>query len=256
MNVTAVIYRHANSLLALAGLSLPLYAAIIPNPIWFGDPNTTYQSYTFSTSSTTPLPESLANPYGDPEMLITVVPYIGVGEGYQDPAIPWSINRVDGAWDLGPDGSIQVDVPVAAPVNGGPGYVVDYFISVIYEPTAGFYSLPDVFLDPVSIASTNANPTFELEDNNFFYWGLLSAEGTISEVSANRVRILVDATEPNGSLIDTVEIHTRYTLIPETSVYSFVLGLGSLGLILLRRHRLTAARRRADISLFGSSEIQ
>jgi hypothetical protein len=218
--------------LATIGLSLPLYAAIISNPTWYGDPNTTYQSYTFSTNSTTPAPETVNNPYGAPDMLITVVPFIGVGTGYQDPN-EFSVTRVDGAWDLGPDGSIAVDVPIGPAVGIGPGYILDYFISVVYE--GGLYSVPDTFFTPVSIANTTVNPTFE--QDGIYRWHLLTAEGTISEVPTNLLQVLFDATGSNGSIVDTVEIHTRYTIIPEAGFYSLGLGLGTLGLILFRRFR-------------------
>lgn len=222
------------ALVTLFGVA-SLQGAVIPKPVWFGDANTTYQSYTFSTSSTTPAPETLTNPYGTPDMEITVVPYIGVGTGYQDPSDPLDIHRVDGAWDLGPDGSIAIDVPVAPTPGAGESYIVDVVVSVVYEPTAGLYNVPDIIYTPSSIASTTEKSDWEAD--GFFFWGLKTSETTIGNVPTELINVLVDATGDTGSLIDTVEVHTRYTLVPEPQVYALFLGVGALGLILVRRWR-------------------
>jgi len=226
-------------LFALAAIQVS--AAVIPTPVWYGDENTTYQSYTFSTSSTTASPEQVTNPYGSPELLVAYVPSGGVGTGYQDPANEFAINRVDGAWDLGPDGSIQITVPVAPPVGEGLGYVVDVYISVVYEPTPGFYNPPDVFVTPTTSLANSLNPTFE--QDGFFYWGLKTAEGTIGEVPSELLTVLIDATGETGSLIDTIEVHTRYqAIVPEPGATALVFGVFTLiGLVIRRsrRNRLT-----------------
>jgi hypothetical protein len=169
-------------------------------------------------------------------MEISAVPFLGVGTGYQDPLEPTEIHRVDGAWDLGPDGSISLDIPVAPTPGPGESYIVDVFVAVVYEPTLGIFNVPDIIYTPASIASTSENPIFE-PDGDFFFWGLKTSETTIGNVPTELISVLIDATGASGSLIDTVEVHTRYTLVPEPSVYALVFGFGVFAWILFRRSR-------------------
>ena len=235
------LFRHLLTGLLLVG-SLSLKAAIVlPGPTWAGDADTTFQSYTFTTSSTTAAPENVTNPYGTPEMLVTVVPFIGVGTGYQDPSDPGKIYFQDGAWDLGPDGSILFDIPVAPPVGSGLGYIVDVFVNVIYEPTSFIYNVPDVLYTPASVASTTVNPSYTV-DVDGFPWGLLTSETTIGSTPTELIQVLVDATGSNGSLIDTVEIHTRYQVIPEPESMALIMAGCTFVVLLIRRSRLNALR--------------
>ena len=217
-------------------LSLPavafLQGAIIPNPTWYGDPDTTYQSYTFTTDSATPDPETVSNPYGDPEMLIINVPTLGgVGIGYVDPS--FGLNRSGGSWDLGPEGYLTVDVPVAPVPVPGQSYIVDIQVSVVYDPSVGFFTVPEISVTPEAVVSTVDEPTFE--QDGFFFWGLLTGTVTIPEAPSELITVLINATGANGSLIETVEIHTRYQLIPEASHFALGAGAVALLLVLLRR---------------------
>ncbi len=208
----------------------------LPAPSWYGDPDTTFQSYLFTTDSTTALPEDYENPYGVPAMNITVVPSGGVGTGYQDPSIPWHIHRDGGAWDLGPDGFIQFDIPVAPPVGTGPGYVLEVYIGVVYEPTAGFYSPPAIDVSPPSPVTTDLNPQYE--QDGFFFWGLATSVVTINNLQSDFITIFVNAQGSTGSLIDAVEIHTRYTVIPEPKSYAVMVGLLALAVACWRKRVL------------------
>jgi hypothetical protein len=195
----------------------------LPAPSWYGDPNTTWQSYLFATDSTTALPEDYKNPYGVPTMNITVVPSGGVGTGYQDPSIPWQIHRDGGGWDLGPDGFVRFDIPVAPPVGTGPGYILDVYLGVVYEPTAGFYSPPAVDLLPSSLVTTDLNSRYEQAGS--FFWGLATNVATINNLQSDFITVFVNAQGSTGSLIDAVEIHTRYVVIPEPRTYALAAGL-------------------------------
>lgn len=212
--------------------------AIIVSPVlpWeLGDPNTTYQQYTFSTDSQNPDPEQIINPFGDPSMDIVFVPFIGVGTGWQDPDPDvFSINREDGAWDLGPEGFITVDIPFGLPLpSPAHFYQVEVFIGVVYDD---FYGLPALSLSPSASITQTLDSSWELE-SGFFKWGLITASATIESVFAEHFSISIISTGDFGSLIDTVEIHTRYTLIPEPRVYALLTGLVVLGVVLFSRRR-------------------
>jgi len=223
-----------------AALSLPVLMALaqpIPAPSWSADPTVTFQSYLFTTDSLTPTPDSVANAFGDPEAWVVFVPYIGVGTGWQDPD-QISIQRDGGAWDLGPDGSITVSVPFAPPtaqLEPGYRYLVNLFVQVVYEPTPGFYHLPDIILSTMSVVESSTNPMFA--QDGFFWWGLLTGESTFETLTSNSVTVLIDATGSTGSLVDTVVIYTRYEVIPEPHTVAFALGCVALLTVMLVRRR-------------------
>ncbi len=121
----------------------------------------------------------------------------------------------------------------APPVGSGPGYSVEVYVSVVYDPTPGFFNLPDISVTPAAIVSTIVDPTFE--PDGFFHWGLLTGTATIETLSTNWINVLITGTGSTGSLIETVEIHTRYQIIPEPGNLAFGLGLVCMLLITVRR---------------------
>lgn len=209
-------------------------AALAPLPSWFGDANTTYQSYTFSTDSLSPAPEEMTNPYGSPTAQIEVVPSLGVGVGYQDPDpnVP-SINRTGGAWDLGPAGSMLFEIPVGPALPSGQFYVVDVFVNVIYE--SGLYYPPNLIPTPSAAVSVFDDPNFD--QINIVRWGLRSSEASLTAVSGDTISLLLDVpgetgvTEDTGSIVDTVELHTSYQIVPEPLSLPLVMGLSALLLL-------------------------
>lgn len=224
-----------------AALLLPataVLAQVIPAPSWFEGPNVTYQSYLFTTDSLNPAPDTVVNSFGDPQATVVYVPYIGVGVGWQDPN-EISIQREGGAWDLGPDGSITVSVPFAPPsepLDPGYSYTVNVFVQVVYEPTPGFYNIPDIIMSAGTISETATDPFFA--PDGYFWWGLLTGQGTVEGLQTNVLTFLIDATGSTGSLVDTVEIYTRYEIIPEPHTVAFALGgFALLATVLFRRRR-------------------
>jgi len=213
-------------------------AALAPLPSWFGEPNSTYQSYIFSTDSLSPNPEEITNPFGSPTAQIEVVPSIGVGVGYQDPdpLVP-SINRTGGAWDLGPGGSMQFEIPVGPGLASGQFYVVDVFVNVIYE--SGLYYAPNLI--PMPSATVTVLDDSDYDQINIVRWGLRSSEATLTAVSGDTISLLLDVpgetgvTEDTGSIVDTVELHTIYEIVPEPSSFPLLSGLLALLFIGLNR---------------------
>lgn len=230
---------HRPLLVACFGISfLVTYSSATVNlpvsPSWYGDDQTTFQSYTFATDSTSAAPDVDENANGNPEMLVNYVPDTGVGTGYQDPEEDIDVHRVDGAWDLGPDGDITYDIPVAPPVGDGPGYVVDVFVGVVYE--SGLFQTPNIVSTPNSAIVTSEDPNFE--QDGIINWGLLTGETNIEDLQNDSISVLVDATGDDGSLVDTVEIHTRYEVIPEPKVFGLIVGMCLLVCVPLVRRRM------------------
>src|SRR5690606_21919511 len=98
---------------------LLLTSALMPLPAmagldWAGGPATTMQRFDFTTSATAVAPDAATNPLGIASALVEAV--APPGAGWQNPNAPFTtagINGGDGAWDLGPNGHIEVAVPVS-----------------------------------------------------------------------------------------------------------------------------------------------
>jgi hypothetical protein len=228
---TGIQSRIAALLLGM-GLFTPAFGAVTL-PTWFGDPNTTSQVFLFNTASTTPTPNTSANPYGTTSATVDVGFF---GNGWENPAdLPISNPGFngDGAWDIGAgnDGSITFQVPVApsAPLPGQ-SYRLDIMIYVIaYKDLQELPEASVLGLAPGDLVLTASN--------------VLSTRppaGTWRELTWQAVKnghdsgsLTVALTPPTGdvSVIDRVEIYTRYEAIPEPSVallaVASALALGS-----------------------------
>jgi hypothetical protein len=199
-----------------AGLAVfaPLEAQ---QPSWSGDSGTTHAGYQFTTNAVNPPPEGLVNPYGTPSATISVSEPLGAG--WQDPSFSFTISGVnaDGAWDLGPDGSIAITLPMA-PENADPGlfYRVEFYVyAVAYEIPV---QLPVISAPGLSLENISSNSVIVKQDTLGRYKGITwTAEAEV--LSGNTVTLLLAATSA-GALIDSVDIYTRYTLLGEpTYVY-------------------------------------
>ncbi len=221
--------------LFILGLSSGAGAAVVL-PSWFGAPNTTSQVFLFNTASTSPTPNSSVNPYGTTSASVDVGLF---GNGWEDPAsLPLSNpgHDGDGAWDIGAgtDGSITFEVPVAP---GSPGAGLSYRLDIMIYAVA----YRDLQQLPLPSVLGLAPGDLVLTSNNVLSSRLPA--GTWRELTWQAQKqdhmtgaITVALTPPNGavSVIDRVEIYTRFTVVPEPS--SFLLSLVA-GLVFCCRRR-------------------
>lgn len=194
-------------------------------PSWVGEPSTTAQIYRFTTNNPNPLPEELANPHGMPAAVVSVNPPQGEGWFGPDSLFPGVDN--EGTWDLGPspDGFITVSLPFAPPqFDPGLFYELELFIYLVaYEiPVA----LPQVLLPGLEPTNVTSGAVTVKPDVLGRYRGLTwTASVTVPEGNQLTIRFAATA---SGALVDSIAIHTRYTLAGEPSglVDSFAAWVG------------------------------
>jgi hypothetical protein len=242
---------HSILLATALGLSAALPAsAAVSLPSWNGQPNTTSQVFLFNTASTTPSANNSVNPYGTASASVVVGFF---GNGWENPADAPASNpgfNGDGAWDvgtgidslsgnrLGPDGSITFSVPVAPAAPGvGQSYRLDILIyAVAYQDLHRLPEASVLGLAPGDLVLASSNVL-----------GTRPPNGTWRELTWTAVKeghttgaLSVALTPPTGeaSVIDRVEIYTRYTLVPEPS--SAVLLMLAGATVSLRRRRTVA----------------
>jgi hypothetical protein len=221
-------------LAALVGGGASLASAATPLPSWYGQPNSTRQGYTFNTSSLTPSVNLLENSYGTPIVTITLG---GFNDGWQNPSNPIQLSGVasDGAWDLGTSGKISMQVPInSVPLAPGNFYLVDFQIYAVgyRNPTVlpGFdvttYTPAGVTLSTGTVAVDTIFPGSS--------WDFRTWTGQLNGVSGNTVTFNLTSPANNTAVIDSYEVFTRFTLVPEPGG-SVLLILPALGWISLRR---------------------
>lgn len=218
------------SVVAVLGLGgvLPVSGAI-SLPTWAGDPNTTSQTFLFDSSDLTPAPNNSTNPYGTASASVTVGLF---GNGWEDPVGAFSNpgHEGDGAWDVGPaldlstQGIITFDVPVApGPPGGGTLYRIDLvFYAIAYKDLAKIpefsvagLSSGDIQLESSGILSTQA-PAGTWEERTW--------SAVFEAYSGDTISMALTPPEGAVSVVDRVDILTRYTAIPEPSVSALLLG--------------------------------
>lgn len=217
-------------------LHLPATAAVVL-PSWHGAPNTTSQVFLFNTASTSPAPNASGNPYGTTSASVDVGFF---GNGWENPAdLPLSNpgHDGDGAWDVGAgsDGSITFQVPVA-PGSPGPGlsYRLDIMIyAIAYRDLQQLPVASVVGLAPGDLVLTSSNIlSTRLPAGT---WRELTWQGVKENHGTGAITVAL--TPPSGavSVIDRVEIYTRFTVVPEPS--SFLLSLVAAVVFCSRRRR-------------------
>lgn len=199
--------RAALTGLVLAAISGPVGAQAAP--VWVGEPNATAQSFLFTTADETVTPDTATNVLGIAEAV--VVHSTPPGTGWQDPNAPLNtagINGGDGGWDLGPDGYIEVTVPVSPVAPSGLDYDIEFHIETIVFNFPAYPTLSvaghtiDGFVETSVVAE--AHPIFGA-------YHRLTWTGTIAAAQAEDLVFLVEAGS-QSAVVDSVEIHTRYSL--------------------------------------------
>ena len=168
---------------------------------------------------------------------MTTVNLGGYSDGWQDPANPIDLSGIsnDGAWDLGTSGFISVLCHVAsAPPPPGSYYRVDFQVYVVAY--RGITSLPSMdtvgvtVLDPEYSQSTvGPDPGFPGATWEGSVW-----TGYVDQLGAGDLTFAIRAPVNNTSVVDTMEVFTKLTLVPEPTA-PLLFAMSIMGWVLLRR---------------------
>jgi hypothetical protein len=178
-------------------------------PTWRGTEGSTYQEWSFSNDSTTPVPDSSNNPYGDPLLRVTAI-----GDWISDP----------GAWPL--SGEIDVYIPNLDEPNPEKEIWLQLTWQVGNDPTP---CLPD---EPVVGVTVPPDTTMSMsrEDTSLNGW---TESWFVINLSPNPPEEWI--TIKGNIIVDHLVIDTQ--CIPEPATVA-LLGLGAL--VVFRRKRLHA----------------
>lgn len=209
--------------------------AATPLPSWYGEANTTRQGYTFGTGSLTPAPDVLENPYGTPVATVVLGTF---SDGWQDPLAPYDLAGVndDGAWDLGKAGTINVTSQIASH-EAAPGttYQVDFEVYTVAY--LGITALP--LFDSLGLSANDLTLTQNTVANDPLFpgasWQGLKWTGNFTSQTSNTISFLIKAPANNTSVIDTLEVFTRVTVIPEPSAFLLVFAPAAAWVVRRRR---------------------
>lgn len=200
----------------------PAAYASTPLPTWYGDAGTTREGFRFSTSSLPPSPEINENPFG------TAVSQVILGDfaaGYQSPADEFATNGVDkdGAWDLGVAGSFSMACKIAASAPApGETYRVDFLIYAVYYLDSPIIVAPQ--LDTLGLTAQDLVVTSQQVGHDGFrpYIGKTWTgyfDGVTSDGVGVAVRVPTVSSGPKPTtVLDTFEVFTRVTVVPEPAV--------------------------------------
>lgn len=219
---------------AFAASGLIVVRAATPLPAWYGEPNTTRQGYEFTSASLTPPANILENAYGTPMITVNLG---GFSDGWQDPANPIELSGVvaNGAWDLGTAGAVTVQCQVGAtPPAQGAYFHIDFQVYVVAY--RGITSLPSFESPGFTALNLSLAQTTVAQDPQFpgATWEGRTWAGSFDQVTTNTIMFAIRAPGNNTAVIDTYEVFTRATLIPEPSAI-FMLTLPVIGWSLRRR---------------------
>jgi hypothetical protein len=207
-----------------------------PLPDWYGDPDTTLQSYLFTDDDLTPDANTLENPYGTPVATVTQGQFASVWQDPSDP-IAQSGATSDGAWDLGVAGDITVQFDAAAdPAPPDSFYRIYFHVYSIGYQDSGFVALPTfevVGLTPNDLVQSQAL----VLDKGFgaSYQGLLWT-GYLDNLQTNALTFRLNASSVSLTVADSFEIFTRteVILVPEPST-SFLMLVPAFAWVARRR---------------------
>ena len=218
------------SILGLLCGSLQCTFAAIALPLWVGDPQTTSCGYLFETNDDTPSPSSEVNPYGASLGSVSVASD-GTGTGWQDPMEVFNITMTpdSGAWDVGKSGTVEIDLKVGPALGVGQSYEVEFQVrSISYF---GITLLPSLSVEGLTPESETSMTELFLADPLFpgASWQEEVWEGVFKNVTDENLTFVISAPSDGTSVVEAVEIYTRYTLIetPPTLSNSQILPDGS-----------------------------
>ena len=223
-------------LLALLPLAMACFAGQAEGAAavqdWYGGNLSSHQAFFFSSDDPTPAPDQLTGSFGAAGL--TVSPGFAAS-GWQDPGAAFTSPGIDddGAWDLGNQGFIEVTLPVAAlAAEPGTSYKIDFliYVSGMVTPTS-LPALDTMGLTPQDlVVQTATGPA----DGELSRWDNRTWTGSFEGVTDNAVTFRIQA-PTNGSVIDSFEVYTNVTVVPEPSF--MLLGLLAGLPVVLRRRR-------------------
>ena len=206
-------------------------ASVVPS--WAGEPGATHYTYNFSTSDSTPAPDIAQSAFGAPVLTVNT----GIASsGWQNPAEEFTSPGVDGdgAWDLGNGGVISFSLPVAAAAASlGTTYRIDFVVyAVSFIVPNSLPTLSAVGLAPQDQVISNATVK---DAPPLSRWDSRTWTGYYQGVTSNSVTFNITA-PTNGSTIDTFEVYTRLTVVPEPSSALLAMLAGAAGCLRRRRN--------------------
>lgn len=221
------------SILGLLCGSLQCTFAAIALPLWVGDPQTTSCGYLFETDDDTPSPSWEVNPYGASLGFVSVASD-GTGTGWQDPLEGFNITMTpdSGAWDLGKSGTVEIDLQVGPGLGPGQTYEVEFQVRSISYTVPGLIPLPSLSADGLTPESETSMTEEVMEDPSFggASWQEEVWEGVFTNITDENLTFVISAPNDGTSVVEAVEIYTRYTLVnppPPTLSNSLILPDGS-----------------------------
>lgn len=205
-------------------------ASVVPS--WAGEAGTTHHVYTFSSNTATPAADTAQSTFASPTL--TVLPG-GAATGWQDPNEEFTSPGVDsdGAWDLGNGGSISFSLPVAAAAAAvGTTYRIDFVIYMVGLVTPNVLpTLSAVNLAPQDLGIVDAQVQAPVALSR---WDSRTWTGYYEGVTTRDITLNFTA-PTNGSTVDTFEVYTRVTVVPEPSTSLLALAAGLAGCLRRRR---------------------
>ncbi len=221
MKTSSLLFPPAAAWIAIGGLHHATGAT--PLPPWHGTPGSTQQGYLFGNGSLTPTPDILDNPYGTPAATVVTGPF---SDDWQDPDATYDLAGVndDGAWDLGKTGTITIVLPFTQfAASPGVTYRVDFEVYTVAY--LGISALP-LFTSPGQTASALTLSQNTVATDPLFpgaTWQGLNWTGYFENLTSNTITFAIKAPANNTSVVDSIEVFTHVTVIPEPSAFLLVI---------------------------------
>lgn len=197
-------------------------------PTWRSSANTTFQNWTFDTSSSKPSPMIVSNSYGTPSATINV----GATGGWIKSNTEYGART--GYWSLGPSAVVTLTIPNQIAANK----TEDVWVQLVwaYVPDIqGRTGRPEtISVDGVSTFTTESTA---LESNAKSSWFNSVYKFHFDPTAGTRQTITIKADNVCGYLLDQALVDTRVSnAAPEPSSIA-VLFIGGIGLFISRRKR-------------------
>jgi hypothetical protein len=165
---------------------------------------------------------------GGTKAIASVTLESGLGEGWHN---DWNLGSAVGYWDLGPGGSISLQIPVRTTLRGA----VDMTVTVVQ------WVHPPWFEDALTCSVGGAFPkgtpgTIVVEDTDFGSW--MQCRRTLTYSAVPGLESITITAPPTGAIIDRICVDNALAVVPEPSgILVGLLVCGFFGLSFLRRRR-------------------